>query len=313
MSFDWDDEADYWEGSEGLSRLTQLSSLRVMDALETTTPHHLSALAGLSSLDVECAHIPEGSLTPLAGPLRGLDFLGCCDLGSQETDPSLLYSIGCTSLTVGTLHANCQLVSAEAPPLPRLQSLQLWAGPRACPLVLHLTGLTSLSIGRALGSGVSDDDCGQLADRLPLLRVLLLYFDHHTNAPAAPSQLTLGGLRHLTKLQQLQQLCLVSPHLPPPSYAVLAQCSALRRLLLDCNVTFSKLSGAALEACLASMASWRQLRHVVLLSIDSTSEREAVQEVCDRVVGAALRHELVMEVKRWGRDEAWEYMLEQAV
>jgi hypothetical protein len=52
---------------------------------------------------------------------------------------------------------------------------------------------------------------------------------------------------------------------------------------------------------------------VVLLREDRASEREAVQEVCDRVVGAARRHELVMEVKRWRCDQAWAYMLEQAV
>ena len=180
------------------------------------------------------------------------------------------------------------------------------------PLVLHLTGLTSLSIGRASGLGISDDECSQLADRLPLLRVLLMCDWQDYCSPAAPSQLTLDGLRHLSRLQQLQQLCLVHPHLPPPSYAVLAQCSALRRLLLDCGVTCSKLSGAALEACLANLASWRQLRHVVLLRNDRPSACE-VQEVCDRVVGAARRHELVMEVKRWKRNEAWSYMLQRAV
>jgi hypothetical protein len=309
-----DEEADYWEGSEGLSRLTQLSSLRVMHALGEDIPHHLSALVGLSSLDVECAGMRKGSLTALAGLLRGLDSLRCGNLGSEEMDPSLLHSIGCASLTVATLHANCQLVSAEAPPLPHLRSLQLlWAGPLDCPLVLHLSGLTSLNIGWESGSGISDDECSQLVDRLPLLRVLQLYAVHQNRSPAAPSQLTLDGLRHLSRLQQLQQLCLVSPQLPPPSYAVLAQCSALRRLLLDCDAAFSKLSGAALEACLDSMACWRQLRHVVLLSEGPTSVSEAVQEVCDRVVGAALRHELVMEVKRWGRDQAWAYMLEHAV
>jgi hypothetical protein len=313
VSFDWQDKAGYWEGSEGLARLTQLSSLIVIDLEGEDTPHHLSALAGLSSLDVECAHIPERSITALAGLLRGLDSLSCGELGSEEMDPSLLHSIGCTSLHVGKLNANCQLVSPEAPPLPRLRSLQLQAGPRTCPLVLHLTGLTSLSIGEVPGSRISDDECRQLADRLPLLRVLQLYNGHHTCSPAEPLQLTLDGLRHLSKLQQLQQLCLVHLHLPPLSYAVLAQCSTLRRLLLDCHRTFSKLCGAALEACLANMATWRQLRHVVLLRDDRASAFEAVQEVCDRVVGAARRHELVMEVKRLRCDQAWAYMLEQAV
>jgi hypothetical protein len=218
-----DEEADYWEGWEGLARLTQLRSLRVVDAVDTTTPHHLSALAGLSSLDVDRADILEGSITALAGLLRGLDFLGCGSLGYPVgMDPSLLHSIGCTSLDVGTLNANCQLVSPEAPPLPHLQSLQLWSNPRACPLVLHLSGLTSLSIGSASRLGIADDVCRQLAHRLPLLRVLQLYADHPTSTPA-PSQFTLDGLRHLSKLQQLQQLCLVHPHLPPPSYAVLGQ------------------------------------------------------------------------------------------
>jgi hypothetical protein len=314
LHFDWQDDEDYWEGSEGPSRLTQLRSLHVITAdLGEDAPHLLSALTGLSSLDVESTDIREGSITALAGLLRGLGFLGCRDLGSEGMDPSLLHSIGCTSLRVAALYANCQLVSAEAPPLPHLQSLQLWAGPCTCPLVLHLAGLTSLSIEEGWGPGISDNDCRQLADRLPLLHVLQL-LDRYHSRPPAHFQLTLDGLRHLSRLRQLQQLCLVHPHLPPPSYAVLAQCSALRRLLLDCGTkNSSKLSGAALEACLIDLAAWRQLRHVVLLRQEPTSECEAVQEVCDRVVGAARRHELVMEVKRWGCDQAWAYMLEQAV
>jgi hypothetical protein len=60
-----DEEADYWEGSEGLSRLTQLSSVRVMHAEGQDTPHHLSALAGLSSLDVDYTNTRRrGSWTP---------------------------------------------------------------------------------------------------------------------------------------------------------------------------------------------------------------------------------------------------------
>jgi hypothetical protein len=320
VSFGWqdeedeeDEEADYWEGLQELSRLTQLSSLRVSGAHGEGIPHHLSALAGLSSLDVACAGITEASIRALAGLLHSLDSLRCGYLGSEAMDPSLLHSIGCTSLDVATL--NCQLLSlAGPPPLPHLQSLQLRSRLRDCPLVLHLAGLTSLSIGEVPGSCLSDK-CRQLADRLPLLRVLLLHDWHHNQEPSH-SQLALVGLRHLSRLQQLQQLCLVHPHLPPPSYAVLAHCSALRRLFLDCGgvMSRSKLSGAALEACLANMATWRQLRHVVLLRDDRTSEREAVQEVCDRVVGAAQRHELVMEVKRWEcEQQAWAYMLEQAV
>jgi hypothetical protein len=295
-----------------LSRLTQLSSLRIFaDGVDIA---HLSALEGLSSLSLDDFGVPESSIEALAGLLEGLDALTCGVLGSEAMDPSLLHSIGCTSLHVARLYANCQLVSPDKPPLPRLQSLQLEADPSASPLVLHLTGLISLSIGRVSSLGVSDDDCRQLADRLPLLRALKLDDGYSRNPPAC-LELTLDGLQQLTRLQHLQQLCLVHRHLPLLAYPVLAQCRALRRLLLDCSER-SQLSGAGLEACLASLAAARQLRHVVLLrevTIGATSSAcEALQEVCDRVVGAWRRHELVMEVKRWESEQAWAHMLEQA-
>ena len=74
------------------------------------------------------------------------------------------------------------------------------------------------------------------------------------------------------------------------------------------------ICGESCRRCLASLAASRQLRHVVLKrQLIISSEREALQEVCDRVVGAWRRHELVREVKRRRSHQAWAYMLEHAV
>ncbi len=99
------------------------------------------------------------------------------------------------------------------------------------------------------------------------------------------------------------------------------QCSALRRLLLGCSSEASKLAGSRLEACLASLAA-TPLRHVVLLIQPGYELREEgrrkhdakerLQEVCDRVVGAWGRQELVMEARLWHSRQAWQYMMEQA-
>jgi hypothetical protein len=100
------------------------------------------------------------------------------------------------------------------------------------------------------------------------------------------------------------------------------QCSALRRLLLDCSSEASKLAGSRLEACLASLAA-TQLRHVVLLirsgyvlggeeGRGKHDVTERLQEVCDRVVGAWGRQELVMEARLWHSQQAWQYMMEHA-
>jgi hypothetical protein len=187
-------------------------------------------------------------------------------------------------------------------------------------LVLHLSGLTSLSIRSHYSGCLSDMDCAQLAERLPLRRALHLG-SRIRLTPGAAQPLTLEGLKQLGRLQHLQQLFLEPKELPLLAYPVLVrQCSALRRLLLDCSSEASKLAGSRLEACLASLAA-TQLRHVVLLirpgyvlrgDQRKHDAKERLQEVCDRVVGAWGRQELVMEARLWHSQQAWQYMMEHA-
>jgi hypothetical protein len=294
---------------QGLARLTQLSSLR-LPVCGRLDPAPLSALTTLTRLELPARELDAAATAALAGMLRNLATLECGQLGGGRVDPELLHTMSCTSLDISRgLVMDCSLLSPDRPPLPRLQSLQLRRSLSSCPLVLHLSSLTSLSIGDYSNDRLSDTDCRQLAQRLPLLRALHLGWRTGL-ASSAVQPLTLDGLKQLGRLQHLQQLCLAPVELPLLAYPVLArQCSALQRLLLSCSQD-SKLEGSSLEACLASLAGTR-LRHVVLLAWERDAW-EGLQEVCDRVVGAWGRQELVMEARRWGLEKAWQYMLEQA-
>jgi hypothetical protein len=303
---------------EGMGQLTQLSSLSfaTQDGYDPTL---LSTLTGLSRLELCGYDLDEGATTAMAGVLRNLASLECGELGGGRVDPELLHGMSCTSLDIRGLAMDCSLLSPDRPPLPCLQSLRLRDSLSSCPLVMHLGGLTSLSIQ---SDCLSDTDCAQLAERLPLLRALHLG-SRIRLTPSAAQPLTLEGLKQLGRLQHLQQLFLEPKELPLLAYPVLVrQCSALRRLLLDCSSEASKLAGSRLEACLASLAA-TQLRHVVLLIQPGYvlrgeeirrkhDAKERLQEVCDRVVGAWGRQELVMEARLWHSQQAWQYMMEQA-
>jgi hypothetical protein len=304
---------------EGMAQLTQLSSLS-FSTQDPLDPTPLSTLTRLTHLNWFIHGLDDDATAAMAGVLRNLASLQCGELGGGRADPELLHSMSCTSLHLRRLVMDCSRLPPDRPPLPRLQSLQLLDSLSSCPLVLHLSGLTSLSLDWSKTRFLSDRDCSQLAKRLPLLRALHLG-SYIKLTPSAPQPLTLDGLKQLGRLRHLQQLFLEPKELPLLAYPVLVrQCSALRRLLLDCSSEESKLAGSRLEACLASLAA-TQLRHVVLLiqpgyglrdAGEKRAAKDRLQEVCDRVVGAWGRQELVMEARVWRSEHAWKYMMEQA-